>query len=236
MARVSAWLLEPPGTDALGADGAGPPPGLLPTAVAAEPPRPVVAVLGLAPRAGASTIARALAGRLAAADPAGTAALFTAVAPRVPIATLAAARLASLVSDAGCHGARPVGRLCVVPAEEPLAPVVAERPAPLVADIGHGQPSEGAVALADHVVLVCRSEVEPALAIAVEQSLRAGDRAVSLVVNRAVEELPDELAHALAVPESRVAAQLTHGCREPRGALARVAEELAERSIVEAPW
>jgi hypothetical protein len=172
-----------------------------------------------------------------------------------------------------------VGRLAVVPAGEPLAPIAARREAPLVADIGHGAPSETAVALADHVVLVAPPDLEPALAAAVEESLRAAGRGVSLVVARiaadppgglargpgveglargpGVEELArdelarglgiddlarDELAHApgveglaraLAVPESPLAARLTLACREPRGALAPVAAELAERCLAE---
>jgi len=191
-------------------------------------------VLGLAPRAGASTVARALAGRLAGADPCGAAVLFTAAAPRAPIATPAASRLARLLTDLDACVSRPLGRLCLVGASEPLSPVVARRPAPVVADPGHGASAESAVALSDHVVLVCPPDIEPALAAAVEVSLREAGHAVSLVVNRALGGLPDGLEHALAIPDSRLAAQLTLTCREPRGALARAAAELAARSLAEA--
>jgi hypothetical protein len=193
----------------------------------------VVAVVALAPRAGASTIARALAGRLAGLDPGGAAVLFTASPPRGGIASAAASRLASHVAEAGCDGARAAGRLCLVPAGEPLAPVAAPRRAPLVVDVGHGAPSETAVALVDHVVLVCPPDVEPALALAVETSLREGDHFVSLVLSRVLGKPPPDLEHALPVPESRLAAQLTAACREPRGPLAPVAAELAERSLAE---
>jgi hypothetical protein len=87
------------------------------------------------------------------------------------------------------------------------------------------------VALADHVVLVGTPEVEPALATAVEAALREAGHAVSLVLARAIAEPPPRLAHALVVPESRLAAQLTLAGRGPRGALAAPIAELAERSL-----
>ena len=198
-----------------------------------EPPRPVVAVLGLAPGAGGSTVARALAARLAADDPCAAAVLVTPDSPRPAPATAAAARLARALLDRGIDGARAAGRLCVVPGTEPLPPIAGLRPAPVVADIAHGAPAEGATALADHVVLVCPPDVEPALAAAVETTLRRAGQYVSLVLNRVIEEPPARLAHALLVPDSRVAAQLTLACREPRGALAEAAAELAERSLAE---
>jgi hypothetical protein len=200
---------------------------------APEPLRPLVAVLGLAPRSGASTLARSLAARLAGLDPGGAALLFSADIPRAGLACASAGRLARLVAEAGCEGARAAGRLCVVPAGEPLAPWAAKRVAPVVADVRHGTPSEAAVALADHVVLVAAADVEPALAGAVASSLRAGAHSISLVVSRVLAEPPPELAYALTVPESRLAAQLSLACREPRGALAPVAAELAERSLAE---
>jgi hypothetical protein len=207
-----------------------------------EPLRPVVVVLGLAPRAGTSTLARALGGRLAGIEPGGAAILVTAGPPRGGIAGAAAARLARLLADDGWagHGAigsrdapRAVGRLVVLPGDEPLARLAARRDAPLVVDVGHGDSPAAAVAVADHAVLVCPPDVEPALVIAVEGSLRAAGRGVSLVVARALDGPPPELGHALTVPESRLAAQLTLGCREPRGALAPVAAELVERCLAE---
>jgi hypothetical protein len=192
-----------------------------------------VAVIGLAPRAGGSTIARALAARLAAFDPSGAAILATSDPPRAGLAAAAASRLARGLADAGCDGPRPVGRLAIAGADEPLAPLAAERAAALVADVAHGEASEQAVALADHVVLVAPPDVEPSLALAVELSLRVAGRGVSLVIARAVDDPPPELARALVAPESRLAARLTLACRPPRGPLAAVAEELAERCLAE---
>ena len=197
-----------------------------------DPPRPVVAVLGLAPGAGASTLARAVAASLAAFDPGRAAILHTASPPRAGIASGAATRLARATAAGGCDSARAVGRLCVVGAGEPLAALVAARAAPLVVDVAHGEPTEGAVALCDYVVLVAPAEVEPALVGAVEASLRADGASISTVIGRVAGDPPD-LAHALIVSESRLAAQLTLACREPRGALAGVAVELAERSLAE---
>jgi hypothetical protein len=224
---------SPPGSVPSG--GSRPPLALAPSAVSApEPSPPVVAVVGLAPGAGASTVARAVAARLADEDPCGAAILVTPDPPRTGLATAAASRLARTLADHGTDGPRATGRLCLVDASEPLAPIAAQRSAPLVADIAHGAPTEGAVALAHHVVLVCAPDVEPALTSAVESALRGAGHSVSLVLNRVVGEPPPGLEHALEVPESRLAAQLTLACREPRGALAAVAVELAERSLEEA--
>jgi hypothetical protein len=212
-----------------------PPLALAPPVVSApEALPPVVAVIGLAAGAGASTIARAVAARLAAVDPCGAAILVTPDPPRAGLGSAAASRLARTLADRGTAGPRAAGRLCLVHASEPLAPIVAQRSAPVVADIAHGSPTEGAVALADHVVLVCAPDLEPALASAVESALRGAGHAVSLVLNRTVEEPPPGLEHALEVPESRMAAQLTLACREPRGALGDAAAELAARSLEEA--
>jgi hypothetical protein len=238
LARATAWLLDPPAAVRTADSDARPRLALAPEpAEPPEPPssrRPIVAVLGLAPRAGASTIARALAARLAALDLGGAAVLHTPEPPRTALPAPAASRLARAVAAAGLDGVRAAGRLCLLPASEPLAPIAAQRAAPLVADVAHGMPADGAVALSDHVVLVCPADLEPALALAVEAALRGDGHAVTVVLNRVVGEPPGELAHALAVPEARLAAQLTVACRDPRGALGAVAAELAERSVEEA--
>src|SRR5437763_362193 len=59
LARAEAWLLEPPEP--------------VSAVVVPDPPRPIVTVHGLAPRCGASTVARGLAAVLAMADPRGAA-------------------------------------------------------------------------------------------------------------------------------------------------------------------
>jgi hypothetical protein len=238
--RAAAFLVEP--ADPSDRPGAGHPPLRLvadhgdPVERAVPyrgPLAPMVAVLALAPRAGASTIARALAGYLARVDGNGAAVLSTADPPRAGIAGRAAARLARDFADTGFEGFRAVGRACIAPAAEPLAELAAHRQEPLIADLGHSAPTEAAVALADHVVLVVPPDIEPALATTVEASLRADERSLSLVVNRALGDPPPELGHALVVPEARLPAQLASACRDPRGPLREVATELAERSLAE---
>jgi hypothetical protein len=233
--RAAGWLLDPPREEA----PASPPRLALAPQVPPppEPERPFVAVLPLAPRCGTSTIARAVAATLAARDPSGAAILATASGSRAVTglqlrpAVAAAARLARAAAAAGVEGVRAWGRLCLVPAEEPLSALAAARPAPIVADLAHGTPAEGTVGLADHVVLVAPPDVEPSLAAAVEAAQRADGHAVALVLNRVLGDPSPELAHAVVVPESRLAAQLTLTCRTPRGPLAAPASELAERSL-----
>ena len=248
LARAAAWLVappaaaepspwDPPGQPGAPARGARPPAGGQPGAnlggSALDPPRPLVAVLGLGPRAGASTVARAVAVRLAAFDPGRAAVLHTADPPRGAPATADASRLARALAAGGHDRPRAAGRLCVVAAAEPLARLAAPRPAPVVADLAHGEPADGPVALADHVVVVAGVDAEPALVAAVAVSLRETGVSASTVLNRVSGDPPSDLAHALVVPESRLAAQLTLACREPRGPLAQVAGELAERSLAE---
>ncbi len=197
------------------------------------PLRPVVAVVGLAPRAGASTVARALAARLACFDGDNAALLFSDDVPRLGLTIAGGRRLGEEVRGFGCEGWRASGRVCVVPLSEPLAEWAADPPSPVVADLGHGPPVAGALALAGHVVLVAPPGVEPALAAAVEGSLRREGHGVSLVVNRAAAEPGPELERALMIPEAWLAAALSRACRAPRGALAAAATELAERCLAE---
>ena len=97
IAKAETWLLEPSGVHARPRE---PEPGR----------RPVVAVVGLAPRCGTSTVARALAVELARRDR-GAAAVSTAAPPRVPeliddLRDAAARRAAPVVIDVG-HGSPP---------------------------------------------------------------------------------------------------------------------------------
>ena len=225
VARAAALVLEP-------ADGAGG--AALASALdEPDPPRPVVAVVGLAHRAGTSTVARAVAARLASADRERAAILVTGDPPRAGLATPAAARLARALEEMTDLRGRALGRLCVVDAEEPLAAIAGARAAPLVADVQHGASPDAAVALADHVVLVAPPDVEPSLAGAVETALRTGGRGVSLVLSRVVEQPEAGLERALVVPEARLAARLTLSGREVRGPLGEAAWELSERALAE---
>jgi hypothetical protein len=172
LARVEAFLLEP--------IEAGP----RPTAITL---RPVVAVVGLGGRCGTTTIARALAGELARRDPAGAAAVAGARGggPLAP-GGWHARTLARAVGPGAGERVRAAGRLCLVEDGEPgpLADRVRHL-APLVIDVGHGEPAGVAVSLADHVVAVATPGTEPALADAVAASLgRIGPRPL-VALNRA---------------------------------------------------
>jgi hypothetical protein len=228
LARAQAWLLEPPAPG--GAESVVPP--------ETPPPRPVVAVRGLARGCGASTVARALATVLARDDPAGASVLAGAAARGGPrLALPAAVRLARSLGELGCDGARAAGRVCLLPEGEPLPVVAARRPCPLVIDVSHSSPPGEALGLADYVVLVGSPEVERSLAVAVESSLARAGHVVDLALTR-VEDLDAaaaELPAALLVGESRLAAQVALACREPRGPFAAPIAELAERCRARAP-
>lgn len=215
LARAESWLLEP---------------AVAPEEAVAErvSARPVVAVLGLAPGCGATVVARALAAELAARDPGGAAAVGAdGVGATLALGTQAAGRLARTLSNLAGARPRPVGRLCVV--EEANPPALAEAVrylAPLVLEPGSAQAA--AVALADRVVLVGSADVEPALAAVVAASLPGEAQPAIVVVNRVVERSEWAARAELALPESRVGAQLALGGRLPRGELERAIGELAD--------
>jgi hypothetical protein len=196
--------------------------------------RLVVAVIGLAPRCGTTTVARALGAELALRDP-GTAAVVTADAVPgggIPLGTAAAARLSRALLRASPVRARPVGRLCLTAckAEETAALVDTARPlAPLVLDVA--EPSQAALtaSLADAVVLVGVESAQPALAAVLAASLGRVGPAPVVVLNRDPGDAArweGRCAHAL--PESRMGAQLALAGREPRGDLGRAVTQLAE--------
>lgn len=176
--------------------------------------RAVVAVVGLAPGCGATTVARALAAALARRDHSGVAIVATAAAaPGSALAIPAASRLANRLGGA----AR--GRLCITSAE-PSAYV-----APLVLDVPHG----AAPSLVPNVtVLVADEASEPSLARLAAQTQAARDgRAPITVVNRATESdrwAGRAFAH---LPPSRTAAWLAAAGWEPRGAFGAAIAKLA---------
>ncbi len=225
-AAVGGWLVEP----------APPAPGSV-----TEPgvgARPVVAVFGLAHGCGASVVARALAAELATRDAAGTAAVScTAALAGVPLASRPAVELARVLADVPGATTRAVGRLCLVGGAEPLAlSDTARHHAPLVLDAGSAAVGGAWAAVADRVVLVATPHVEPALAAVLEESMDMVGVRPLVVLNRQREPVGEAWARrcALALPESRMGAQLALGGREPRGALgaaiARLADAVTQRS------
>ena len=227
IARAGAWLIEPAEEE--------PAASLSPAAA-----RPVVAVFGLGRACGATVVARALAVELAARDPSGAAAVCDegvpaprrAGAARGPLPTLgsaAAGRLARTLRDLPRAGTRSAGRLCLVEGAEVLALAdTCRHHAPLVLDAGSDAIGGTPAALADHVVLVASPRLEPALApVAAACLARVGPDPI-VVLNRAREAERWEGHAHVAVPESRVAAQLALVGREAAGDFGRAARELAD--------
>jgi hypothetical protein len=225
LAAAGSWLLEP----------AAPP--LESVSAAPSRLRPVIAVFGLARGCGVTVVSRALAAELATRDVDGAAAVHCeARASGIPLATHAAAQLASALAEVPGADTRAVGRLCLVGGAERGALAECTRHfAPLVLDAGSTSLGGAPAALADRVVVVAAASVEPALAsVAAECLARLGHEPI-VVLNRP----PDESAtdppqaswsnhSALRLPESRMGAGLALGGREPRGELGRAIAELAD--------
>jgi hypothetical protein len=216
LAAAGAWLLEPAE------------PACEPVLSAPAPPRPIVAVFGLARGCGATVVARALAAELASRDADGAAAVHCeARAAGIPLATHAASRLARQLADV--HGAetRAVGRLCLVGGAECGAVAdTARHFAPLVLDAGAASLGGVPAALADEVIVVSGPSTERALAaVAADCLARVGHEPI--VIRNRMRAPPAEGEAGL--PESRLGAQLALGGREPRGDLGRAISELADR-------
>jgi hypothetical protein len=199
-----------------------------PASSAAEPlePRPVIAVFGLARGCGATVVARALAAELATRDPSGAAAVACDSRPAaIPLATHAAAHLARLIEDVPGATPRAVGRICLVSGTDPprLADT-ARHHAPVVIDAGSDAIGGASASIADRVLLVTTSRVEPALArVGRECIARVGPTPI-VVLNRSSHDQPG----AFALPNSAMGARLALGGREPRGELGRAIAELVD--------
>ena len=218
-AAVGAWLLEPAQ------------PARAPVLSAPLPPRPIVAVFGLARGCGATVVARALAAELASRDANGVAAVHCeARAAGIPLATHAASRLARQLAEV--HGAetRALGRLCLVGGAECGAVAdTARHFAPLVLDAGSASLGGVPAAVADEVVVVSGRSTERALAaVAADCLARLGHEPI-VVRNRSREQPRGDDQDAHVLPDSRLGAQLALGGREPRGELGRAIAELADR-------
>jgi hypothetical protein len=232
VSAAGAWLVEPAVTTPVS------------LRAAPAPPRPVIAVFGLAGGCGVSVVARALAAELARRDTLGAAAVHCdARAAGIPLATPAASQLARTLSELPGADTRAVGRLCLVGGGERTAVSRATRElAPLVLDAGSATLGGAPAALADRVLLVATPAIEPALASVAAGCLARLGHAPLLVLNRAqphgseADREQPETQRAQAwwargvhrLPESRIGAQLAGGGRETRGELGRAVAELAD--------
>jgi hypothetical protein len=232
LARATAWLVQPePDGDertvrSFGSAGAKTPDrGAELRLLPAPPPssigaRPFVAVVGLAPGCGATTVARALAATLARRDHSGAAIVASATQPAGSrLATRPASRLAARLSSVGL-GAQAAGRLCLTRVDSSiprLGPVVLDLSNEAAADAAGGRP----------VLLIAPGEAEPALAALAAQNLQA----LTVVIS------PDDPARwegraFFTVPRSRFGALLAAAGWEPRGpfgsAIARIADACEE--------
>jgi hypothetical protein len=217
-ARAEAWLFEPAPPRAAGARREA-------------PPRPVVAVVGLGRRCGATTVARALAVELARREPDGAAAVSSAASlgSSAALATGPARRLARALAAQGCEAPRAAGRLALVGADDALLREVAvRRPAPLVLDVTHGTAPEPALALADRAVLVASPDVEPALADVAAAVLAREGPSPLVVLNRAVDAEGWRDSPAVLIGESRLGARLALAGRDALGPLGAAAAALAD--------
>lgn len=220
LAAATAWLIEP-------VEPA--PPELERTPLEA---RPVVAVVGLAERCGATTVARALAAELAARDPAGACAVTsTGAGGAIPLGLPAASRLARVLSAPAHASARSCGRLCLVESADRAGLADAARYlAPLVLDVEDTADAAAAAALSDRVLLVASPATEPALAALIGESLRRTGPDPIAVLNRPGPD-PERWAGRATIefPESRLGARLALAGREPGGRLGRAVAQLADR-------
>lgn len=217
------------------------PPPNLNSPVAKAPPRPVVAVVGLASRAGATTVARALAVALAVRDPGGTAAVCGGVAARrAPLRHAPAAlrssgpagRLARVLAGLVPAPVASIGRLCLVPdtGERRRATIDSIRGlAPLVIDAGGDLSPDEAASLADHVILVAGRSVEPALLDAVAATLADSPARTRGVADR-VEVARWSGRDVLLLPADRASAAAARGGR--KGRLSERLAPLADSCLV----
>ena len=225
LSAVSGWLVEPAAAVAE-------------SARAQVEERLAVVVVGLGPRTGVTTVARALGTELALRDPAGACVVTAATGSVLPLGMPAAGRLARALSGVGT--ARACGRLCLVDAPDTLALAgVVLGMAPLVFDVSEPEEAAAVAGLAHRVVLVGGPRTEPALASAMAASLaRIGPTPV-IVASRPPEASRWEGRADIEVPQSRLGAQWALAGREPRGELGRAVAALVdhlERGCVRHRW
>ncbi len=219
LAGAQAWLIEPM-EDSPAAPALGPPVSAGSTGV--------VAVYGLSPGCGASTVARGLGAALAARHPSGAAAVTCESVPGgVTIATSASTRLARGLARLAAEATRPAGRLCLVAGADPLALAgLAGGLAPVVLDAGSAALGGREAAVAGRVVLVAAPGAEPSLAeVAAACLARVGPAPLLVVSGRGTGW---EERAAVVLPRSRLAARLALAGREAPGEAGRAIARLAD--------
>jgi hypothetical protein len=194
--------------------------------------RPAVAVAGIAPRCGTTTVARALAAELALRDREGAAIVSTdAVAGGgIPLGTPAAGRLGRAVQRSLPTQTRAVGRLCLTAGHDHSGLVDAARGlAPLVLDVTDPGAVAVAASLVDAMVLVGVPAAEPSLGSVLADSLgRVGAEPI-VVLNRDRDGDPRwEDRCAVRLPEARMGARLVLAGREAHGDLGRAVARIAD--------
>jgi hypothetical protein len=202
-----------------------------PTPTPVEPPprpaelplRAIVAIVGLAPACGATTLARALAATLARRDHSGTAIVAgTDESVGSQLAARGAARLAGRLGSP----ARAAGRLCLT---RPDHEAVLAGLAPLVLDLA---PDSEPVSRAHLTILVAPGDSEPALAELAVRRLAHGGTPPLIVVSGASDDSRWHDRAFLLLPRSRIGARLAAAGWEPRGAygaaVARIADSCEE--------
>jgi hypothetical protein len=218
--RAGEWLIEPAAADSAS----------VVHELAVVPPRsyPLVGVVGLARRCGATTLARALAAELASRQD-GAAVVASPGRPAVvPLGSAAqAARLAETLTQ--LDERRASGRLCLATcADAGLLATATRGVAPAVMEVEPGSTAVDSARVLDRIVLVATPALEPALAAAVAQTIAEVAEPPVVAVNRAVDHGPWLLHADVLVPDSRVGARLALSGREPRGWLGRSVEQLAD--------
>lgn len=227
LSRAKDWLVEPVEREEL---PVGEPAPALPEPLFREPAHPVVAVIALAPRCGASTLARWLGAELAGRDPEGAAIVLS---PRPSGAGSlrggSAARLSRALSARDVGPVRAAGRLCLLDASDqsPLT-VAATCLAPLVIDGAYGASAASLTSVADHVVLVAVPSVEPSLAAVMAASVARIGPEPLIVVNLADEPGRWEDRPGLLLPSSRLGARRAAAGRPPGGALGVAVAQIAD--------
>lgn len=201
----------------------------------AEDRQAVVVVVGLAPRVGATTVARTLALALSARA-AGTAIVLGDAAPaRRAFATTGAARLARAGGAVAGRPAIVAGRLVLLPGSAAEAPIVARLAAlaPVIVDAGRTAPGVALLDAAAAIAVVAGAGADPALVAAASAALvPARGRAPVVVVNRCADPAGEVGAGAVATPPAPVGARLARRGLRAGGRLGRslaaAVDELAD--------